>query len=62
MYVSMYSQQACLCVVSALIGLICDSMCSDGLGLEEVVRLSLCNVGCICNARLAGSVFMTGNA
>ena len=57
----MYSQQACLCVVNALIGLSCDSMCSCGLGLEEVARLSLCNASFVCIVRQAGSVFMIGN-
>ena len=51
----MYSQQACLCVVDALIGLGCDSMCSGRLGLEEVARFSLCNASFICSARQAES-------
>ena len=60
MYVSMYSQQACLCVVKALIGLSCDSICSGGLGLEEVARFSLCNASFIYSARQADSMFMIG--
>jgi len=61
MYVFRYSQQACLCVVDALIGLTCDSIRSGGLGLKEVARFSFCNASFICNARQAGSVFMIGN-
>ncbi len=53
----MYSQQACLCVVDALVGLDCDIACSSRLGLEEVARLSLCNASFICSAKQAGSVF-----
>ncbi len=61
MYVSTYSQQACLRVVDALIGHGCDIACSGGLGLEEVARLSLCNASFIYSARQAVSVFMIGN-
>lgn len=60
-YVLRYSQQACLCVVDALIGLGCDSICRGGFRLKEVARFSLCNASFICSARQAGSVFTVAN-